>query len=140
MAFCGKGFFTFLFEKKRRYGSNFSKWTLFHGCKRNVLNKWTPYFSPKNDIPLAVHVWVRLSFLPLHCWNDETLRNIGNSLGKYIDRVEPREGLQACARICVEVDLEKGLSEAIQLTLDNLSYVQQVEYEKIPFKCKEYHE
>jgi hypothetical protein len=104
------------------------------------LNKWTPDFSPENDIPSTVPVWVRLSFLPLHCWNDETLRNIGNSLGKYIDRVEPREGIQACARLCVEVDLEKGLPEAIQLTLDNWSYVQQVDYEKIPFKCKSCHE
>jgi hypothetical protein len=40
----------------------------------------------------------------------------------------------------VEVDLEKGLSEAIQLTLDKWSYVQQVDYEKIPFKCKACHE
>jgi hypothetical protein len=32
----------------------------------------------------------------------------------------------------VEVDLEKGLLEAIQLNLDNWSYVQQVDYEKIP--------
>jgi hypothetical protein len=110
------------------------------GAHGMYLNKWTPYFSPENDIPSAVPVWVRLSFLPLHCWNDETLRNIDNSLGKYIDHVEPREGLQACARLCVEVDLEKGLPEAIQLNLDNWSYIQQVDYEKIPFKCKACHE
>jgi hypothetical protein len=40
----------------------------------------------------------------------------------------------------VEVDLEKGLPEAIQLTLDNWSYIQQVDYEQIPFKCKACHE
>jgi hypothetical protein len=40
----------------------------------------------------------------------------------------------------VEVDLEKGLLEAIQLTLDNWSYIQQVDYEQIPFKCKACHE
>jgi hypothetical protein len=62
------------------------------------LNKWTPDFSPENDIPSVVSVWVRLPFLPLHHWNHETLRNIGNSLGKLIDRVEPREGFQACAK------------------------------------------
>jgi hypothetical protein len=75
------------------------------GARGMYLNKWTPDFSPENDIPSAVHVWVRLSFLPLHCWNDETLRNIANSLRKYIDHAEPREGLQACARLCVEVDM-----------------------------------
>jgi hypothetical protein len=32
------------------------------------------------------------------------------------------------------------LPEAIQLNLDNWSYIQQVDYEKIPFKCKACHE
>jgi hypothetical protein len=78
------------------------------GSRGMHLNKWTLNFSSENGIPSAVSIWVRLPFLPLHCWNDETLRNIGNSLGKYIDRVEPQERLQACARLCVEMDLEKG--------------------------------
>jgi hypothetical protein len=38
------------------------------------------------------------------------------------------------------VDLEKGLLEAIKITLDNWSYVQKVDYEQIPFKCKVCHE
>jgi hypothetical protein len=38
------------------------------------------------------------------------------------------------------VDLEKGLLEAIQLNLDSWSYIQQVDYEQVPFKCKIYHE
>jgi hypothetical protein len=97
------------------------------------LNKWTPDFSPENDIPSVVPVWVCLSF-------NETIQSIGNILGRFIDRVEPRDGMQACARICVEVDLEKRLPEAIQLTLDNLSYIQQVDYEQLPLKCKTCHE
>jgi len=48
--------------------------------------------------------------------------------------------MQSCARICVEVDLEKGLLEAIQLTLDNWSYIQKVDYESFPFQCKTWHE
>jgi hypothetical protein len=110
------------------------------GSRGMYLNSWTPDFSPENDIPNAVHVWVRLPFLPLHCWNDETILSIGNTLGKYIDRVEPKDGLQACAWICVEVDLEKGLPEAINLTLDKWTYLQQVDYEQLPFKCKICHE
>jgi hypothetical protein len=35
-AFCGKGFFAFLFEKKEDRDLIFSKWTLLHGGKRNV--------------------------------------------------------------------------------------------------------
>lgn len=138
-AFCGKGFFAFLFEKKEDTDLIFRSGPYFMGARGMYLNKCTLDFSPENDIPSAVPVWVRLPFLPLHCWNDETIRNIGNTLGKYIDRVEPREGLQACARLCVEVDLEKVLPEAIQLNLDSWSYIQQVDYEQIPFKCKACH-
>jgi hypothetical protein len=99
-----------------------------------------PDFSPNNDIPNVVLIWARLPFLPLHCWNDATIRSIGNTLGKYIDLVEPKNGLQDCARIYVEVYLEKGLHEAINLTLDNWTYLQQVDCEKLPFKCKICHE
>jgi hypothetical protein len=110
------------------------------GARGMYLNKWTPNFSTENVIPSSLPIWVRLPFLPLHCWNDETLKNIGNSLEKYIDRTEPREGIQACARLCVEVDLEKGPPEAIQLTLDDWSYMQQLDYEQIQFKFKACHE
>jgi hypothetical protein len=96
------------------------------GERGMYLKKWTPDFSPKNDIPSAVPTWVCLPFLPLHCWNDEMIKNIGNTLGKYIDRVEPRDGLQSCVGLCVEVDLEKGLHEVIQL-MDNWAYLQQVD-------------
>ena len=103
--FYGKGFYVFLFENKVDRDLIFRNGPYFMGIKGMYLNQWTPDFIPENDIPSAVHVWVRLSFLPLHYWNDETLRNIANSLRKYINHVEPQEGLQACARLCVEVDM-----------------------------------
>jgi Pyruvate/2-oxoacid:ferredoxin oxidoreductase delta subunit len=43
-------------------------------------------------------------------------------------------------RLCVKVDLEKGLLEAIQLTMDNWKNIQPVNYEQLPFKCKQCHE
>ena len=110
------------------------------GARGMYLNKWTPNFSPENDIPSTVPIWVRLPFLPLHCWNDETIKNIGNTVERFIDRAKPRDGLQSCTCLCVEVDLEKGLPEAIQLTLYGWSYIQTVDYEQLPFKCKAFHE
>jgi hypothetical protein len=110
------------------------------GSRGMYLNKWTLDFSLENDIPSAILVWVCLSFLPLHCWKNETIRIIRNTLVKYIDRVEPQEGILACAQICVEMDLEKGLPEYIQLTLDNWTYIQQVDNEQLLFKCKSCHE
>jgi hypothetical protein len=61
------------------------------------------------------------------------LKSIGNALGKYIDKTNPKDQY-ACARICVEVDLEAGLPEVIKLTVGTWSYFQKLDYEKIPFK------
>jgi len=84
--------------------------------------------------PNAFFLWVFLPYLPLHYWNDETIQNIGNTLGKYIDRVEPKDGLQACTWICAEVDLEKGIPKPINITLDKWSYIQKVDNEQLSFK------
>lgn len=43
-------------------------------------------------------------------------------------------------RICVEVDLEKGIPEAVVISLDNCQHIQQLDYEQLPFKCKICHE
>jgi hypothetical protein len=138
--FCGKGFFTFHFETKNDKDLIFRNGPYFMDSRGLYLNKWTPYFDPELDIPNAVPVWVRLPHLPLHCWGDDSVRAIGNAVGKYIDRSEPRDNMQACARICVEVDLGKGLPEAIKIKVDEWSHIQQLDYEQIPFKCKVCHE
>ena len=49
-------------------------------------------------------------------------------MGKYIDRDERRDQY-SCARICVEVDLEAGLLEAIKLTIADWSHMQELDYE-----------
>jgi len=46
----------------------------------------------------------------------------------------------ACARICVEVDIEKGLSKEISLSMNNWTHIQNLEYEQLSFKCKAFHE
>ena len=88
------------------------------------LNQWTPDFDPKMDVPSAVPVWVRLPHLPLHCWGDESVKEIGNVVGKYIDRCEPKENMHVCARICVKVDLGKGLLEVIKIKVDQWTHIQ----------------
>lgn len=55
---------------------------------------------------------------------------------KYIDRVEPHEGLLSCTWTYVEFDFNKGLLVAINLNLDNWPHIQEVEFNQIPFKCK----
>jgi len=104
------------------------------------LNRWTPYFDLEMDGPSKVPVWVRLPHLPLHCWGDDLVKAIGNAMSKYIDRCEPKDNMHACARICVELYLRKGISEAIKIKVDKWTHIQQLDYEQIPFKCKVCHE
>ena len=103
--FYGKGFFTFLFENKEDRDLIFRSGPYFMGSRGLYLNRWSLSFGLERDVPLGGPVWVRLPHLQLHCWNDETLQAIENSLGKYIDKAEPKGPLFSCARICVEVDL-----------------------------------
>lgn len=88
------------------------------------LNKWTPYFDHEVDVPSMVPIWVRPFHLPLYCWNDDSLREKRNTLGKYIDKFVPNVGMFACVRICVEGDLEKGLPKVINLNLDKWNHLQ----------------
>lgn len=62
-------------------------------------------------------VCVRLYNLPLHFWNEGVSEGIGNSLGRYIkiDIQWLEERIFTFARICLEVDLSKGLPESIYL-------------------------
>lgn len=99
------------------------------------LNKWTPDFDPTVDVPSVVPVWVRLPNLPMHSWNWESLKHIGNTQGKFIDRAN-RKDQYDCARIYVEVDLEVGFPEAIKIRVGSWTHLQKLDYEQFPFKCR----
>lgn len=137
--FVGKGFFIFVFESAEDRSLIFRNGPYFMGPQGLYLNKWSPDFDPTQDVPSAVPVWVWLPHLPLHCWNQKSLQIIGNGLGKYIDQAA-RKDQYSCARICVEVDLEEGLPEAIKLTVAGWTHIQELDYEQLPFKCRHCHE
>ena len=109
------------------------------GTQGMYLNRWTPNFNAEADVPKEVPVLVRLPNLPVHCWNIQTLEKVGNALGRYIDKAE-NKGQYSCARICVEVDLEAGLPEAVKLKVGDQHHYQKLDYEQLPFKCRHCHE
>ena len=126
--FLGRGFFLFEFSSKEDKDLIFQNGPYFMGPQGLYLNKWTPDFDPAVDVPTAVLVWVRLPNLPVHCWNWDSLKRIGNALGKFIDR-ENNKDQYDYARICVEVDLEVGILEAIKTNVGSCSHVQILDYE-----------
>ena len=79
------------------------------------------------DVP---PVWDCLPNIQIHCWTP-SLRTIGDKLGKYIDRVNPKENY-SCTRICVQFDLEADLPEAIKLMVGEWKHYQKLDYEQFP--------
>jgi hypothetical protein len=102
------------------------------------LAPWTLDFNLGDEIT-TTPIWVRLPHLPIHLWGKISLEDIGNKLGRFLESVEPKGDQFTCARICVEVNPEKGLSEAIKLSLGEWCHIQELDYEQIPFKCLRCH-
>ena len=137
--FVKRGYFLFEFTSKEDKELIFRNGPYFMGPQGLYLNKWTPDFDPEEDVPSTVPVWVRLPNLPIHCWNWGSLKHIGDALGKFIDR-ENNKDQYDCTQICVEVDLEVGLPEAIKINVESWSHIQKLDYEQLPFKCRGCHE
>jgi len=80
----------------------------------------TPWF-PKLDATTMVFstmpVWMRLPNLPLPFKHPKVIEYIGNTLGKFkkIDNERTTKGIFTFVRICVEIDLSKGLPDHILL-------------------------
>jgi hypothetical protein len=135
----GRGFFIFEFISQEDRDLIFRNRPYFMGTQGLYLNRWTPSFDPAVEVPKDVPVWVRLPNLPIHCWNPTSLQAIENGLGHYIDRADPKDQY-SCMRICVEVDLEVGLPEAIKLKVGDWQHYQKLDYEQLSFKCRGCHE
>jgi hypothetical protein len=125
---CGKGFFVFSFELKEDRDLIFQNESYFYESRGVYLNSCSLDFNLENNIPTIVSVWVFLPHLPINFWNEASLPTIRNTLKKFIDLAELKESLFSCAYICIEVDLEKGLLEDIQLTAGIWKYFQPVDY------------
>jgi hypothetical protein len=135
----GRGFFVFNFSRTEDRDLVFRSGPYFMGARGLFLAPWTLDFNPEAEIT-AAPVWVRLPHLPLHLWGKRSLEDIGNKLGRFLDRMVPKGDQFTCARICVEVNLEKGLPEAIKLSLGDWTHIQELDYEQIPFKCLRCHD
>lgn len=102
------------------------------------ITPWFPEFDPNTMVVSQLPVWVCLRNLPLHFWSPQVLSIIGNSIGRFIkmdtDRME--EGIYTFACICVEVDLNKGLPDQIQLNYKQKCWTQILDYEYTAFRCK----
>jgi hypothetical protein len=133
---CAKGFFVVVFESTSDRDKVFNSRQWFWGKAGLSMQLWTPAFNPSTDCISSAPVWVRLSYLPLHFWGDESLHSIGNGLGKFLCRSpDSKPARSTFTRICVEMDFSKGFPAEIILQGKDYSRTQKLDYENLSFRC-----
>lgn len=72
----------------------------------------------------------------------ESLKDIGNKLGHFLKISEAtlRGRYTSFAHICIEMDLLETLPDEVILEVFDNEWVQAVDYEHIPFRCRKCHE
>ena len=113
----------------------------FFSAARLYLRGWVERFNPdKEDLSWAP-VWINLYSLPVEYWEEASLQEIGNVLGEFIKVAEQTKirGYTSYARICVYMNLNKALPNAVSLLHDDYKWVQLIDYEHVPFRCGRCH-
>ena len=102
------------------------------------IKPWHIGFNSAEEIPSRVPVWVRLPRLPLEFWREDILHSISLLLGKPVGSATQTQDRKVIsyARICVEVDLNNPLPDSIEICLGPFSWIQQLDYETLPFRCR----
>lgn len=91
---------------------------LYHPIRRPIIMKpWTPKFNFKEEILNTIPLWIKLSNLPLNCWNAVVLSKIGSRLGQplYADEYITQASRISFARILVEIDITKELPKSVKI-------------------------
>ncbi|XP_059076969.1 uncharacterized protein LOC131876167 [Cryptomeria japonica] len=114
----------------------------FHNNVGLFIKPWHAGFNPAEELPNRIPVWVRLPRLPVDCCREDVLLLLALLLGKPVGTSSQTLGKKATpfARICVEIDLSKPLPDAIYMCAGSYSWVQQLDYETLPFCCRLYRE
>ena len=106
------------------------------------LRIWKERFNPDTENMTITLIWLRLYSLPIEFWKEEILQDIGNTLGDFVKISEQTKQAKyiSYARLCVYLDISQDLPKAIELTHDDEDWVQAIDYEQLPFRCRKCHE
>lgn len=106
------------------------------------LKPWHAVFNLIEELPSRVPVWVCLLHLALKFWREDILQRIADLLGKptTIDQQTLDRKVISFTCICVEIDLNNPLPDPMEICLGSSSWVQQLDYESLPFRCRIFHE
>jgi len=137
-----KGFFTTIFHCVEDKSRIFEGGPYFFNSLGLYLHDWKARFNPdKEDFTWAL-VWIRLYSLPVEYWKEEMLKDIRNNIGVFIKVAEETKTRRytSYARICIQMHLTKSLADSVSLFHDDFEWIQPLDYENIPFRCRKCHE
>lgn len=106
---------------------HYKKWML-------LLQRWEPVVS--TCFPSQISFWVRVHGIPLHYWNEQTLKTIGTELGSINEREAPLERDVLLGRIRVDINGLEPLEMRmpVRLPSDDITTVE-LEYENLGKHC-----
>ena len=80
--------------------------------------------------------------LPQEYWDESTLQDIGNTLVNFVQTMDQTrmKKYTSYARIRVYMHIAQALSDAIFLSHEDSDWIQPLDYEHIPSRCRKFHE
>lgn len=101
------------------------------------LSQWKPFFEPSFAKLSTAAIWVQFHNLPVKFWDGDTLESISSHLGILlkIDELTMSLTRSKFARVCLEIDLAKPLSQGFWLGDDVHRVFVVVQYERLPIFC-----
>jgi hypothetical protein len=106
------------------------------------LRFWMDHFFPEKEYFSYAPVWIHLYSLSQEFWLEEILAGIGNTLGLYVKSSEAtrQRRYTSYACICVYMNISKALLGSLTLEYRDEEWLQTIDYEHIPFRCRKFHE
>lgn len=129
-----KGYFIFRFNSPEGKASILSLSPLSIDKKKVFHLPWTPG-QDETVWPSIAPVWIRPSGLPYHCWSQNIILSLANTIGHPIklDNITMAQRILTYAKVLVNIDLSKPKPSSILVNLQGEGELEiSVEYEHCP--------
>jgi hypothetical protein len=102
-----------------------------------MLKGWYPDFNPLLENFTKTSLWMLLPNFPIEFWSVRIFEAVANSVGKFIffDEQSLHWNTKRLAWVLVELDLDRGLLDIIDLAIGDSHLFQAVDFWKEPFRC-----
>lgn len=126
----GNDCFQFRFQDERDMRTVLANRPYQYGHWMIILQQWEPIISP--SFPSQIPFWISLKGIPLHFWDEKTIRDIGQELGELEDYILTK----TTARVRVMMDGLKPLPQESVLEFSSgEECIIALEYEKLENFC-----